>query len=100
MQEISLTAERKIAAPATRQRIQRLAQRYVVQQAMVTLVLYRRAGASLVGAIRTFWSWRPMLRQCTTRDFLAGLRLRSLIRIMLPTPFARLAMALGLDKLV
>ena len=100
MQEISLTAERKIAAPATRHRIQRLAQRYVVQQAMVTLVLYRRAGASLVGAIRTFWSWRPMLRQCTTRDFLAGLRLRSLVRIMLPTPFARLAMALGLDKLV
>ena len=51
---------------------------------MITLVLYRRAGASLPDIARKLRNWRPMLRQCTWQDVIATLRLRSLGRILMP----------------
>ena len=74
--------------------IQKLTSRYVAHQAMVTLVLYRRAGASVIDVVRKLRDWRPWLRRCSLSDFLATARLRSLGRILLPTSIARLSMAL------
>lgn len=100
MDEISALADRKIADPAKRLQIQKLTLRYVVRQAMITLVLYRRAGASLSEIVRKLREWRPMLRRCTLQDFVATARLRSVGRIILPASLARWSIALGLDRLV
>ena len=100
MEEISVIAKHKIADHATQLQVQRLTLRYVVHQAMITLILYRRAGASLTQVFQKLWDWRATLRRCTLRDFLATLRLRSLGRIILPAPAIRLAIALRLDGLL
>ena len=100
MEEISVLAERKIPDRARRRRIQKLTLRYVVYQAMITLVLYRRAGASVIDAVRKLWHWRAMLKRCTLKDLTTTLRLRTLGRIMLPAPVARWSIALGLDRLL
>ena len=47
--------------------------------------------------VRKLWDWRPLLRRCTLRDFFVTAKLRTLGRIMLPTPVVRLTMALRLD---
>lgn len=100
MEEISAAAERKIPDRATRREIQRLTLRYVAYQSMINLVLYRRAGARLIDVVRLLWKWRTLLRQCTLMDFIATWRLRSLGRILLPTPVLRLSIALRLDRLL
>jgi glycosyltransferase involved in cell wall biosynthesis len=99
MEEISAVAEQKIPDRATRRHIQRLAWRFVAYQAMITLLLYRRAGASVVDAVRKVWNWRTMLKQCTLMDFITTLRFRTLGRILLPTPVIRWLIALRLDRL-
>jgi hypothetical protein len=75
-----------------------LAKRYIAYQSMINLVLYRRAGARLIDVFRKLWSWRTQLRHCTLFDFVTTWRLRSLGRILLPTPVLRLSIALRLDK--
>jgi len=100
MEEISAIAKHKIPDRARRLQIQGLTSRYVAHQAMITLVLYRRAGASLTEVVRKLWDWRPMLQRCTLRDFIAILRLRSLGRILLPPRLVRWSIALGLDRLL
>ncbi len=100
MEEISAIAGEKIPDLPRRHQIQKLAIRYLAYQAMITLVLYRRAGASLPDVARKLRDWRPMLSRCTWRDVIATLRLRSLGRILMPAPFARWAISLGLDKFV
>ena len=99
MDEISAIAAQKFPDLATQSDIKRWASRYLAFQAMVTLVLYRREGASMTDAVRKFWDWRPMLKRCTLMDFLATARLRSVGRILLPAPLFRLSLALGLGKL-
>ena len=74
MKEISVIAERKIADRATRSRIQRLTWRFVAYQAMITLLLYRRAGASVTDVVRKLWNWRTLLKQCTLTDFITTLQ--------------------------
>jgi glycosyltransferase involved in cell wall biosynthesis len=98
MQEISLTAGR-LQDPVKRRKVQLLTSRYVAHQAMITLVIYRRSGASLADVVRKVRKWRPQLAQCTWSDILAVLKLRSLGRILLPASLARASMALGLDRL-
>jgi glycosyltransferase involved in cell wall biosynthesis len=100
MEEISAIARHKIPDRARRLEIQKLTLRYVAYQTIITLVLYRRAGASLTDVVRKLWDWRPMLKRCTLRDFIAILRLRSLGRILLPEPLVRWSIALGLDRLL
>lgn len=100
MDEVSVLAEGKIADTARRLKVQKLASRYVIHQAMITLVLYRRAGASLAEVVRKLRDWWPMMRRGTWQDFVATLRLRSLGRILMPAPVARWSIALGLDKLL
>lgn len=99
MEEISAIAKRKFPDPVRQRQIQGLTLRYLVHQAMITLVLYRRAGASLLDIARKLRKWRPVLRQCTWQDLMATLRLRSVGRILLPAPLARWSLALGLDRL-
>jgi Glycosyl transferase family 2 len=94
MDEISALAADRVPDAGRRARVQRLTSRYVAHQAMITLVLYRRAGASVVDVIRKLRDWRPLLRRCRLSDFLATARLRSIGRILLPTSVARLSMAL------
>ena len=98
MKEISVVAERKISDRETRSQIQRLTWRFVAYQAMITLLLYRRAGASVTDVIRKLWNWRTLLKQCTLMDFITTLRLRTLGRILLPAPVIRWSIALGLDR--
>jgi hypothetical protein len=98
MDEISAAAVRKIPERGKQLEIQRLAKRYIAYQSMINLVLYRRAGARLIDVFRKLWSWRTQLRHCTFFDFIATWRLRSLGRILLPTPVLRLSIALRLDK--
>ena len=98
MGEISDVAAHKLLDRARQREIKRLSLRYLAYQTMVTLVLYRREGASLIDSIRKFWNWRTMLRQCTFMDYIATMRLRSLARILLPTPAVRLSIAFKLDK--
>jgi glycosyltransferase involved in cell wall biosynthesis len=99
MKEVSAVAERKISDRATRRQIQRLTWRYLAFQVMITLVVYRRAGASLIDVGRRLWNWRTMLKQCTLIDFMTTLRIRSIGRILLPTPLVRWSIALRLDRL-
>lgn len=98
MDEIANTAADKISDQTRRREIQKLAMRYLAYQVMVTLVLYRRAGASLTDVVRKLWDWRMKLKRCTLIDFVKTARLRSLGRILLPTSVIRLTIALGLDK--
>jgi glycosyltransferase involved in cell wall biosynthesis len=100
MGELAADARQTISDPATRRQIRALTWRYLAYQTMVTLVLYRREGASLVDVARKLWRWRPMLQRCTVQDFLATLRLRSLARIVLPAAVTRWSIALGLDRLI
>jgi glycosyltransferase involved in cell wall biosynthesis len=99
MEEISAVTEQKIPDRATRHHIQRLVWRFMAYQAMITLLLYRRAGASSIDAVRKFWKWRAMLKQCTLMDFITTLRFRTLGRILLPAPLIRWSIALRLDRL-
>ena len=99
MEELSAVTEKTIPDRATRHKIQRLVWRFMAYQAMITLLLYRRAGASPVDAVRKFWNWRTMLKQCSLMDFMTTLRFRTLGRILLPTPVIRWLMALRLDSL-
>jgi glycosyltransferase involved in cell wall biosynthesis len=98
MQEISGIAGKKIPDRATREEIQKLTLRYVAYLAMTNLVIYRRAGARLIDVVRKVGDWRPMLSQCTLMDFIAIMQLRSIGRILLPTPVIRLGIRLGLDR--
>ena len=98
MEEISAIAEHKIPDRTKRLRIQKLTSRYVAYQAMINLVLYRRAGASLSDVVQKLWDWRPMLKHCTLRDFVTISKVRSLGRILLPTPVIQWSIALKLDK--
>jgi len=100
MEEIAELAEKTIPDSATRRQIQRLTMRYVAYLATINLVIYRRAGASLTDVARKIWSWRTLIRRCTVMDFTTTLRLRSLGRILLPTPLARWSVRLGLDRLL
>lgn len=99
MDEISAAAAQKISDHATQREIQRLTLRYLAYQVMVTLVLCRRAGASLTDVVRKMWNWRIMLKHCTLMDFITTVRVRSLGRILLPTPIIRWSIALRLDRL-
>jgi glycosyltransferase involved in cell wall biosynthesis len=99
MEEMSVIAERTIRDHAPRRHIQRMMWRYVAYDAMISLVIYRRAGASLIDAALKLWSWRAMLKQCRLMDFITTLRCRTLGRILLPTPVIRWSIAVGLDKL-
>ena len=96
MEELSAAAAQKF--PDRQHQIKRLTLLYLAYQVMITLVLYRRAGASVTDVVRKLWNWRAMLAQCTLMDFFAIVRLRSLGRILLPKPAARLSMTLGLDR--
>jgi len=98
MNEISVVAGQKIPDQAMRQQIQRLAMRYVAYLAMINLVICRRAGASLIDVVRKLWNWRTLLRRCTFMDFVTTARLRSLGRILLPTPLVRWSIMLRLDR--
>ncbi len=98
MGEISALAEQKIADHATRREIQRLTSRYVAYLTMINLVIYRRGGASLADVVRKLGSWRALIKRCTFMDFATTLRLRSLGRILLPTPLVRWWMRLRLDR--
>jgi hypothetical protein len=100
MEQISAIAKQKIPDLPRRRQIQELTIRYLAYQAMITLVLYRRAGASLPDIARKLRDWRPMLNRCTWRDVIATLRLRSLGRILMPARVAKWAISLGLDKFV
>ncbi len=99
MDEISALATDRIPERDKRLQVQNLTSRYKAHQAMITLVLYRRAGASLTDAMRKLWDWRQKLARCTVSDFAATVRLRSLFRILLPAPLARWSIALRLDRL-
>ena len=79
--------------------IKKLALMYLAYQLMITLVIYRRAGASLSEIVQKLWNWRTILKQFPLMDIIAIVRLRSLGRILLPKPVARLSIAVGLDKL-
>jgi glycosyltransferase involved in cell wall biosynthesis len=94
MDEIAAMAARKLPDLGERAKVQRLTSRYVAHQTMITLVLYRRAGAGVIDVVRKLLDWRPLLRRCSLSDFLVTARLRSLGRIVLPTPVARFSMAL------
>ena len=98
MDEISALAGQKIADRATRREIQKLAFRYVAYLTMTNLVIYRRSGARLIDVVRKLGHWRGILNQCTFMDFLAVMQLRTVGRILLPTPAIRLAIKLGLDR--
>jgi glycosyltransferase involved in cell wall biosynthesis len=100
MREFSSALERKISDSATRKQVRGLIAKYLVLQIMITLVLYRRAGASLTDVVGKLRTWRPILRQCPWWDALSILRIRSVARILLPPAAARWSIALGLDKLV
>jgi glycosyltransferase involved in cell wall biosynthesis len=100
MTELSAAADRTVSDPARRAELRELPWRYLAYQTMVTLVLYRRAGASLAELVRKLRDWRPLLARCTLRDFLATARLRSWGRIILPPALTRWSIALGLDRLV
>jgi glycosyltransferase involved in cell wall biosynthesis len=100
METFSAAAERKISDNTTRNDVLGLIQRYLALQIMITLVLYRRAGASFADVVRKLWTWRAILQRCTWRDFAAILRLRSVARILLPPTVTRWSIALGLDKIV
>jgi glycosyltransferase involved in cell wall biosynthesis len=100
MEEIADLAEKTIPDPTTRRQIQRLTMRYVAYIAMINLVIYRRAGASLTDIAQKLWSWRALIRRCTITDFTTTLRLRSLGRILLPSPVSRWSVRLGLDRLL
>jgi glycosyltransferase involved in cell wall biosynthesis len=100
MEEISAKAWRKFHDRAKRHQVRRLTLRYLAYQAVITLVLYRREGAKLSDVAGKLWAWRTILAQCTLMDFMATARLRSVGRILLPTPVVRLSMALGLDRIV
>jgi len=99
MDELSEVAEEKIQDPALRARIQRLLTRYVAYMAGVNLVIYRRGGGRLPDAVRTLWNWRGLLGRCSLADFLTTWRLRSVSRIIFPSPVARWATKIGLDKI-
>jgi len=99
MDEVSAIAVQKFPDPAKQREVKALSLRYLAYQAMVTLVLYRREGAGAGAAIRKFWNWRGMLKECSVTDYLATARLRSVGRILLPMPLFRMAMALGFDNL-
>jgi glycosyltransferase involved in cell wall biosynthesis len=98
IEEISDLMEQKVPNRETRLRMQKIAWRFVAYQAMVTLLLYRRSGASLIKAVQKLWDWRVLLKQCTLTDFVTTLRMRTLARILLPTPVIRWSIARGLDK--
>lgn len=98
MADLSTAMERKIPDSATRNAMQGLIWRYLALQIMITLVLYRRAGASFADVVRKLRHWRPILKRCTLQDFTAILRLRSVARILLPSIVTRWLVALGLDK--
>jgi glycosyltransferase involved in cell wall biosynthesis len=100
MEEISAIANDKIPDPARRHEIQRLMLRYTAYYAMNTLVLYRRAGASVADAIRKLWSWRIFLQHCTLTDFTNTLRLRTFGRIVTPDPLSRWLLGCRLDRLL
>ena len=99
MEEISLAIEQSVADPALRGHLQRLTTRFVAYVAMINLVIYRRGGAGLLDVMRKLWSWRRLIGQCTLVDFATTLRLRSLGRILLPTPLVRWSLMLRLDRL-
>jgi glycosyltransferase involved in cell wall biosynthesis len=99
-EELSLAALKKFSNRALQHQIKDLTLRYLAYQVIVTLVIYRRAGASLADVARKLWKWRAILAQCTVMDFIATARLRSVCRILLPKPVIRLSIALGLDKIV
>jgi len=96
--ELYAVAVRKFPDRDKQLLIKRLALRYLAYQAMITLVLYRRANADLIDVVRKFWSWRAILAQCSWTDFIVVARLRSLARILLPDAVSRLLMAVGLDR--
>ena len=98
MKELSAIAARRFSDRPTQDQVRRLTLLYLAYQVMVTLVLYRRAGANLSDVFKKLWNWRAVLGQCTLMDFVTTVRLRSLGRILLPKPMVRLSMALGLDK--
>jgi glycosyltransferase involved in cell wall biosynthesis len=98
-EELSVTAVRKFPDQSMQHHIKKLALMYLAYQLMITLVIYRRAGASLSEIVQKLWNWRTILKQFTLMDIIAIVRLRSLGRILLPKPVARLSIAVGLDKL-
>jgi len=100
MDEIHALAEAKISDQTVRRRIQRLTMRYVAYLAIINLLIYRRAGASLTDVGRKLWSWRGLLGRCTVMDFAVTTRLRSLGRILLPTPLVRWSIMLKLDRVL
>jgi glycosyltransferase involved in cell wall biosynthesis len=97
--ELYAAGVRKFPDPETQGLIRKLTLRYLVYQGMITLVLYRRANATLMDVFRKLWSWRPIFAQCSWVDFIAVARLRSLGRILLPQAIIRLSMAVKIDKL-
>jgi hypothetical protein len=96
-EKISMAAARLIADVAVRRDVQSHTKRYLAFKAIENLVVYRRNGATLVDVMRQLWSWRKQLRDCTLADFLGSARLRSIARILLPTPAIRLLRQVGIN---
>jgi glycosyltransferase involved in cell wall biosynthesis len=97
MIELSKAAGRVISNETTRREIQRLTKRYLAYKALQELAVCRQQGSSLYEVARQFWNWRGILGQCTLGDFLTSLRLRSVGRILLPTPVVRLGRMIGIS---
>jgi glycosyltransferase involved in cell wall biosynthesis len=100
MEEISDAAARKVRNETARREVQRLTLRYVAFKAIQSLVSYRKDGAKLTDVVRQVWNWRGLLGRCSLLDFATTMRLRSLGRILLPTPVIKLSVALKIDRLL
>ena len=100
VQEISAVVARKVPNPTMRRQIQRLAVRYTAYTAMANLVIYRRAGASLLDVMRKFLDWGSLIGQCTLADFVTTMRLRTLGRILLPPTLVRWLILSRIDRVL
>jgi len=95
LEELSAVAERMIADPDTRIAVQNHTRSRIWHRAIQELAFIRQDGASLLDVAKSLWCWRAPLARCSFRNFLAGLRLRPLGRILLPSALLRYLHGLG-----
>jgi glycosyltransferase involved in cell wall biosynthesis len=84
--ELSNAAGDLIPDGVTRQEIQNLAGAYLAYKAIQECAVCRQQGASFVDVVQQLWRWRTYWSRCTLWDLLTALRVRSVARILLPTP--------------
>jgi hypothetical protein len=94
MEVISSNLPRTVSNEKSCRELQTLAARYVAKKLMDCLVLYRRQGATLYEVGRQLGIWRAQSRQCTPFHFMAALRLKTLVLILLPAPMTRLLLSI------